>query len=122
MLPLTPGLAPVWRGSGILEIPACYMDHWDLNEQATKLTIQDLHLERPGLKVTIFHPNLIYLNAATRSDIEAGKLHYHDPEWLLAHRNPGRGVRTLFIDLLDEIARGTSPNPVMSDVNSAWRV
>ena len=121
MLPLAPGLAPVLRGSGILEIPAFYMDHWDLNESATSLTIQDLHLERPGLKVTIFHPNLIFLNAGTKSEIESSKSHYHDPEWLLTHRNPGRGVRTLFIELLDEIARGAAPNPVMSDVNSAWR-
>jgi hypothetical protein len=121
MLPLAPGLAPVLRGSAILEIPAFYMDHWDLSERATNLTIQDLHLERPGLKVTIFHPNLIYLNAATRSDIEAGRPHYHDPEWLLAHRNSNRGVRTLFIELLDEIARDASRNPVMSDINEAWR-
>ena len=35
MLPLASGLAPAWRGSGILEIPIYYMDHWDLSERAT---------------------------------------------------------------------------------------
>jgi hypothetical protein len=121
MLPLTTGLAPVWKGSGILEIPVYYMDHWDLKERATTLTVADLRLESPGLKVAIFHPNIVFLNASSIQEIENSRSYYHDAEWLLDNRSPGRGARTLFLELLDELARGQLPNPVMSDINSAWR-
>jgi hypothetical protein len=104
-LPLAPGLAPVWRGSGIVEMPLYYMDHWDVREQATGFAVDGLGLARPGLKVVTFHPNLVYLNAAT--------------PWLAAHRNSGRGVRTLFLSLLDRLAGHQTP--LLSDVNAAWR-
>jgi hypothetical protein len=120
MLPLAPDLAPVWRGSGILELPAYYMDHWDLREQATGLDLTALRLGRRGLKVLVFHPNLIYLNATTESDYEDSRPRYDDPEWLLAHRNSGNGVRAMFVKLLDWLTQRESP-PVLSDLNERWR-
>ena len=121
MLPLAPGLAPAWRGSGILEIPIYYMDHWDLSERATGFGLSGLRLEQPGLKVLTFHPNLIFLNAASERDATGSKAHYNDPDWLLAHRHTGRGVRSLFIEVLDDVARAKSTCPVLSDINVEWR-
>lgn len=120
MLPLTPGLGPVWKGSGIVELPVYYMDHWDLREQASGFSVDGLGLDRPGLKVVDFHPNLIYVNAASERDYADSRPGYHDPDWLRARRNPGRGVRTLFVELLDALAVGEGP-AVMAEVNRRWR-
>jgi polysaccharide deactylase WbmS-like protein len=119
-LPLVPGIAPFVRGLGIVELPLYYMDHWDLMEQATALGLSDLRLDAPGLKVVGFHPNLVYLNATTEGDYLDSKAHYHDPDWLLRHRRPGRGVRTLFHALLDRLASGPAP-PTLGEVNTGFR-
>lgn len=102
--PLAGGLGPVWLGHGMLELPLYYMDHWDLVEQATGFGLEVLRLDEPGLKVFDFHPNLVYLNAATVEDYIDSKPHYHDPEWLRRRRRRGRGVRSLFHELLDLLA------------------
>lgn len=120
LLPLSPGLVPVRKGSGILELPVYYMDHWDLREQATGFDLAGLRPGAPGLKVVAFHPNLVYLNAATERDYLDAKPGYHDPDWLLGRRNPGRGVRTLFIELLDSLAGQAAP-PVLAEVSARWR-
>lgn len=119
-LPLTRHLAPVWKGQGLLELPLYYMDHWDLVEQATGLDLEALRLDEPGLKVLAFHPNLVYLNAATARDYVDSKARYHDPEWLRRRRRRGRGVRTLFHDLLDALA--TRPRlPVLAELTESFR-
>ena len=92
----------------------------DLRERATDLVPDGLILDRPGLKVLAFHPNLIFLNAMTVGDYEGSREHYHDPDWLRSHRRDGRGVRTLFLELLDRLARGSSP-PTLAEVNAQWR-
>ena len=119
-LPLVPGGAPFVRGMGIVELPLYYMDHWDLVEQATGFELSELRLDAPGLKVVGFHPNLVYLNAATERDYLDSKAHYHDPEWLRRHRRPGRGVRTLFHELLDRLANGPPP-PTLGELNARFR-
>jgi hypothetical protein len=120
MLPLAPGLAPVWKGAGILELPLYYMDHWDLREQATGFALAGLRLGSPGLKVVAFHPNLVYLNASQPEHYERAREHYHDPPWLRTARRGGRGARTLFLELLDSLAERERP-PVLSDLNERWR-
>jgi hypothetical protein len=120
LLPLAANLAPVWKGTSIVELPIYYMDHWDLREQVTTFSLRPLRLGQTGLKVFDFHPNLIYLNAATLTDYADSRPHYHHPDWLRAHRRPGRGVRTLFLELLDDLA-GHEPLPVLAEITAAWR-
>jgi len=120
LLPLAPDLGPVWRGSGILELPLYYMDHWDLGEQATGFALGGLLLDSPGLKVVAFHPNLVYLNASQPEHYVSARERYHDPAWLLRRRRAGRGARTLFLELLDRLAGGERP-PVLGEVNGRWR-
>jgi hypothetical protein len=120
LLPLVPGIAPFVKGGDIVELPLYYMDHWDLVEGATTLGLPDLRLDEPGLKVVGFHPNLVYLNAATDRDYLDSKPHYDDPDWLRHHRRRGRGVRTLFHELLDRLAGGPAP-PTLGDLNARFR-
>lgn len=119
-LPLTHGLGPVWLGSDILELPLYYMDHWDLVDGVTGFDLQALRLEEPGLKLVDFHPNLVYLNAMTHRDYLDSKPRYRDPEWLRRNRRRGRGVRTLFHELLDWLTERPPP-PVLGELNERAR-
>lgn len=120
-LPLTPGLGPVWKGCDILALPIYYLDYWDLRNQATGFTLAGLHLERPGLKVVGFHPNIVFINAATLEQYLDSKAHYHDPERLRRLRHPGRGARTLFIELLDYLGSGHLAVSTLAEVNARCR-
>jgi hypothetical protein len=119
-LPLARGLAPTWNARGMVELPLYYMDHWDLTVHATGFELSALDLGAPGLKVVAFHPNLVYLNAVTEQDYLDSKERYHDPDWLRRKRRRGRGVRTLFHELIDRLAEGPAPR-VLAEVNGRFR-
>ena len=120
-LPMTPGLRPVWKEYDILEIPIYYMDHLDLIDQTTGFHLEGLHLDQPGIKVFGFHPNMVFINASTEAQYLESKPFYHDYEQLLNLRNPGRGVRTLFLELLDFIASRRLPTATLAELNTMWR-
>jgi hypothetical protein len=120
-LPLTAGLAPVEKEFDILELPVYYIDHHDLFAHVVDFRLEALHLDRPGMKVLDFHPNLVYLNPRDEAQYLASKTHYSDPEWLRAMRYPGRGVRTLFLELLDHLATRRRPTATLAEIDAAWR-
>ena len=122
-LPLMTGLQPVWKGSGILELPIYYMDYWDMREQATGFSLENLRLDEPGLKVLCFHPNLIYANYSCVGSYLETKGDYHDPRKLLEFRRAASktGVRDLFLRLLDRLATSATPAPTLGEINAAWR-
>ena len=68
-----------------------------------------------------FHPNIVYVNAPTADFYAATKCIYHDPEPLRAGRHSGRGVRTLFLELLDYIAAHDVLTATLAQVNEYWR-
>jgi hypothetical protein len=121
VLPLAPSLQPVQKECDILEIPVYYMDHLDLINQTSEFSLQGLRLDRPGLKVFDFHPNLVFINASTNEQYLDSKAWYDDPERLLERRHPGRGVRTLFQELLDFMVTSGLPVVSLADLNAAWR-
>jgi hypothetical protein len=120
-LPLAKGLTPVLKPHDIVELPIYYIDHSDLNANYTSFDVGKLGLDRPGLKVFDFHPNTVFINAATNAQYDASKAHYHDPQKLLAMRQNRPGARTLFIDLIDMIASQRRPTATLADVNRLWR-
>lgn len=120
-LPLTPGLAPLWRGYGLLTLPIYYLDHWDLCEQATGFALDRLHPDAPGLKIVDFHPNLVFTNTATIEQYQESKAYYHDPDRLRRQRHPGRGIRTLFLELLDHLAVRRLGETTLAEVNAQCR-
>lgn len=120
-LPMARDLRPVWKESDILEIPIYYMDHVDLMSHETGFNIAGLRMEQPGMKVFDFHPNMIFLNVSTETQYLESKPYYHDYEQLLRLRNPGRGIRTLFLELLDYIKKEKLTTVVLADVNAAYR-
>jgi hypothetical protein len=118
---LVGGLRPYRACFGMLELPIYYMDHIDLLTGMGNLELAALKLDRPGLKVLDFHPNLIFANAPTEDFYQASKADYHDPEKLAGMRYPARGVGDLFLDVLDEIATRGLPTATLAEVDSAWR-
>ena len=120
-LPMVAGLRPMWKEHEVVAIPTYYADHFDLMGDVTGFDVAALHLERPGLKVFDFHPNMVFLNACSVAHYDANKPAYHDPDRLLAQRHPGRGIRTLLIDLLDTVARRGIPTLTTGAVSEQWR-
>jgi hypothetical protein len=120
-MPLVAGLRPFWRTHGILAIPIYYMDHIDIMTGVTDFSVARLGLDRPGLKVFDFHPNMIYLNASEEATYIESKSFYHEPERLLAARNRGRGVRTLLLELLDHVVARQMPIARLDQINACWR-
>lgn len=121
LLPFASHLAPVQKEHGVLEFPIYYMDDFDLVANATGFRIEALHLDRPGLKVFDFHPNMLFINAETRDRYMRSKEFYHQPEALMDMRFGGKGVRTLFAELLDTIVARGFTTTTLGEANRAWR-
>jgi hypothetical protein len=121
LLPLVPGLKALEGFKGLVEFPIYYMDHWDLEEGVTGFRLDSLRLERDGLMVLDFHPNLVYLNAQSAAHYLASKRYYHDPVRLEALRAPGRGVLTLFREVLDFLADSKTRPVLLRDVAASRR-
>ena len=120
-LPLMEGLRPIWKEYDILEFPIYYIDHFDLKSGRTRFELEGLGLNRPGLKVFDFHPNIVFINASSDADYQACRPFYHDYERLLKFRRPGRGARTLFLELIDEIAGRQLPTMTLGELNRRCR-
>ena len=120
-MPFYAGLRPFWKQHGILEIPTYFADHFDIIAGATGFDIAGLGIDRPGLKVLDFHPNIIYLNARDDAEYMATKAFYHDPQRLLEARWTGKGARTLLMDLLEDVAARRRPTATAGEINAAWR-
>lgn len=120
-LPFVPHVRPFWKHDDIIEIPTYYADHLDLMTGATGFSVGGLRLDRPGLKVFNFHPNIVYVNAAANDAYTATRAFYHDAERLLAARHASRGIRTLLIDLLDHVCERSLPTATLGAVNAAMR-
>jgi hypothetical protein len=120
-MPFVTGLRPFWKTHGILAIPIYYMDHIDMMTGATAFAVAGLGLDRPGLKVFDFHPNIIYLNASDEATYLGTKSFYHDPERLLACRNQRRGARTLLLGLLEHVVAKRIPVARLDHINTCWR-
>jgi hypothetical protein len=121
LLPLTPGLHPVYKEYNLLEIPIYANDHFLLKVGAREFRTSLLKLDRPGLKVCQFHPNMVFLNAAADAHYQDARADYHDAEALRQRRHKGRGVRDLFLDLLDELANRRRLTCTLGEVNATWR-
>jgi hypothetical protein len=120
MLPFQGHISPFSTMWGITEIPIYYMDHMDLVNGLTSFRVSDLALDQKGVKVFNFHPTLIYLNAESDEAYQNAKTDYADPAALRKRRYAGRGTRSLFLDLLDEIASGSFNAMTMAELSARW--
>jgi len=110
---------PFWKERGILEIPIYYMDHVDLMTGATRFRLEGLGLDRPGLKVFDFHPNMVFIDARSETQYLKSKASYHDPEALLSFRGDGGGIRELLVALLEHVRLHDVPLVTLAEVHHA---
>lgn len=112
-----PGLGPVAREHDLWLLPTFYMDHAEILQRHPDFGLEGLGLERPGLKIFDFHPNMVYLNVASDEHYQAARSYYHQPQRLLENRRPGAGVGSFFLRLLDWAAA----HPQRVGRLGAWR-
>ena len=120
-IPLVDGLRPFWKENELLEIPIFFNDHFELKSGALGLDIGGLKLDRAGIKVMNFHPNLVFMNAASTAQYTQSKAYYHDIERLRDLRYEGRGIRTVLLELLDRIVTTKLPTATLGEINARWR-
>jgi len=120
VLPLAKGIAPVLTGFGILELPIFFNDHFELKNGFIGLNPSNLDLDTPGLKVLQFHPQMIYINAASDQDYQDCRPFYQDPDKLIRRRRRGKGMRDLFASVLDRLADRPRVS-TLGEVNKSWR-
>jgi hypothetical protein len=121
LMPLVPGMTPIYKEYGILEIPIYFNDHFYLKIEGSDFSVAALSLDRPGLKVCQFHPNMVYLNADSDHHYQETRSIYHDAESLRKCRITQPGVRSLFLSLIDELAAKQRPTLTLGEVNAGWR-
>lgn len=93
----------------LIEFPIYYADHPDIIYNMTDFNINKLMLDKPGLKIFDFHPNIVYINADNDNLYRQSKVFYHNPEGLKKFYNHKKGIRTLLIELLDYIVKKSIP-------------
>jgi len=120
-IPLIGGLRPFWKENDLLEMPIFFNDHFELKTGAIGFDVDRLKLDRPGIKVMDFHPNLTFINAVSNAHYLESKTHYHDVNRLRALRHQGPGIRTLLIKLLDRIVDSGLPTATLGEINARWR-
>jgi hypothetical protein len=121
LMPLVPALTPFYKEYDIVEIPIYFNDHFYLKIGSSDFSVAPLGLDRPGLKVCQFHPNMVYINAAGDHHYQETRPFYHDAEALRKCRNPGQGVRSLFLRLIDDLAARRRRTSTLGQVNEKWR-
>jgi len=113
-------LAPFYDWSGLVRLPIFWEDdvHCIFFEQ--RFEEEALNLRTPGLKILSFHPVHLYLNSQDMVSYQAGKHALRDPASARAARRAnGRGIRTLFLDLLARA--GTYKTATLSQVAATFK-
>lgn len=107
LMPLQPGLQP-YRLKGLVRFPIWWSDgvHFDRGFPLDGVTVPGM--EEAGLKVLLFHPIHIYLNAreagyAARVLAEIGGMASAASETLASYRLPGPGMETVFRTILEHL-------------------
>jgi len=100
---LAEGLAPWHDWSGMVRLPIYWEDDVHCLYFGERFELELLRLRTPGTKVLSFHPVHIFLNTRDMLDYEGCKGLIREPATALAWRQGGRGVRTLFLDLLHNL-------------------
>lgn len=123
-MPKVPGIAPFRLMNDLTEIPFYFGDGFLIHMGAATADRFDLRGwldSREGLKVFAFHPIHIYLNTDSDGLYQQCRPYFKNPGKLWSMRNRGRGVGTLFTDLLDYISENHLPTETLREIEVAYR-
>jgi len=102
--PLAENLHPWIRLKELVVIPF-YLEDDTLFLDEANFTLSDLQIHKKGLKIYNFHPIHIFMNTKSDEHYKKYKQFYHEPDILINYRGKGRGIQTLFIELLQHLQR-----------------
>lgn len=105
--PLTENLHPWVRLKELVIIPF-YLEDDTLFLNEYDFTLSDLQIHKKGLKIYNFHLIHIFMNTKSKEHYKKYKQFYHEPDTLINHRGKGRGIQTLFKNLLQHLQRTNS--------------
>ena len=123
-LPSQDNIKPFLYHRNVLEIPFMFMDDAYSAGQGRKpgFTLADLSLDEPGCKVFVFHPIHIFLNTDSPARYLSAKKYYHQPRQLENFVNPGAGIRTLFIELLEHVSARRIKTNTLGEIDTLFRL
>lgn len=102
-IPLREGLSPYCRPRGNGENMVCIPFYWEddgLFLNSSIFDISRLGMNKKGLKIYNFHPMHVFMNTKSSEHYGSYKQFYHQPDVLMEYRWKGKGIGTLFIELL----------------------
>lgn len=104
---LEPNIKPFFIAKDVIEFPVYFMDRFylEMTEPNTNFDLTALKLDQPGLKIFDFHPVHLALNTPTLRFYDENKHFYQLPDKLKLAAYKGRGIRTLYSNLLDHIEK-----------------
>ena len=121
---LQSGIVPYEIAHDIVEIPLFWMDMFHLEycdfSARSPFDVEDMRLERPGLKVFDIHPIHIVLNTESLGHYSDAKVHYHEPHRLAARRSDGPGIWDLFRAVIERLGQLDYEFCLLRDVWEAY--
>lgn len=120
------GLEPFWMVNRIVQLPIFWEDdlHMELAAQHghERFDLGALQIDRPGLKVFVFHPVHLALNTDTLDRYMMAKPRYHEPDALRQFRNTHvRGTEDFLLTLLGHIQQHGLKTHTLNEIATAWR-
>lgn len=115
-IPFREGLYPFMWLNKLVRIPYYWEDDTYFCNQA-EFGLSELQMYKTGLKIYNFHPIHIFMNTDSMEHYNRYKSFYHQPAVLTKHqKNTGKGIRTLFIELLEYLNKNTLPTYTCGEV------
>lgn len=119
LLFLRKGLEPFYDWTGMVRLPFYWEDDVHCLYYGNDFALRTLALRQPGLKIFNFHPVHLYLN--TKDFAAYGKIKsvLNHPEKAKNVRSSGKGIRTLFTELIR--ATKSTRGITLGEMNRAFR-
>jgi hypothetical protein len=118
-VPLVAGLRPYRCLNKLVSIPCYWGDDYHYLA-GFDFELSRLRVDNHGLKVYIFHPIHIFANTISDNHYLGFKQYVHEPAALRKYRHKGRGIGTLFEDLLQYLSRNKLETYTCKEIYEAY--
>jgi hypothetical protein len=118
-IPLRENLYPWWRLKKLVCIPFFWSDD-TMFYSGLPFDFSQLHLLKSGLKVYVFHPIHVFANTQSEEHYRTFKAFYHQQDKLINFRGKGRGIQTLFVELLKYLQQNNIESYTCKKIYQKW--
>lgn len=104
----------------LYRFPYYFGDYYYLNSGNMAFELHDLPgISSPGMKIFTFHPIHLYLNTGNIAQYDNAKKDAAYKSRLTGHRNPEKGVFTLFMNVIDYMKENQVQSKTLYDIYQA---